>query len=179
MSHPEFIKHEELFSVAPLKSFRHTQGVSFDILPMEFLPAFASVDRVLHQSGAVSPGPVGEVARPWYMHPYQEDHLLVMHGRRTVELYTRQHGRIETLEVSAERVLLNGKVFFDGAGFVIWRTGVFHRIKSDEVLGSASLNFAVRHPGFDIMTNFNIYDLDPATGKFQTLRKGHLDQFGH
>lgn len=38
------------------------------------------------------------------------------------------------------------------------------------------MNFAVHYEGFDIKTNFNIYDLDTETGKFEIIRAGHLDQ---
>jgi len=56
------------------------------------------------------------------------------------------------------------------------KIGVFHRIKSDEKLGSASLNVAVRDEGFDVATNFSIYELDSANGSFKVLREGWLDQ---
>jgi hypothetical protein len=52
---------------------------------------------------------------------------------------------------------------------------VFHRIVS-RALGSASLNLATHHEGFDLNTNFNVYDLDPRTGHFQCIREGRLDQ---
>ncbi len=57
-----------------------------------------------------------------------------------------------------------------------WPTAVFHRIESDPVAGSASLNFAVRHSGYDVLTNFNIYDLDPEAGSCRVIREGRLDQ---
>jgi hypothetical protein len=53
---------------------------------------------------------------------------------------------------------------------------VFHRIESDPVTGSASLNFAARLEGYDVLMNFNIYDLDPRTGEFIVIREGRLDQ---
>jgi hypothetical protein len=59
---------------------------------------------------------------------------------------------------------------------LVWPRGVFHRIRSDEKSGSASLNFAVRYEGFDIRTNFNIYDLNPADGEYWMIRAGYLDQ---
>jgi len=34
----------------------------------------------------------------------------------------------------------------------------------------------VRHEGFDIATNFSIYELDTASGSFTVLREGWLDQ---
>ena len=65
---------------------------------------------------------------------------------------------------------------YDGAAMLVWPRGVFHRIRSDQQTGSASLNFRRRYEGFDIDTNFNIYDLDPSTGEYRTLRAGYLDQ---
>ena len=59
---------------------------------------------------------------------------------------------------------------------LVWPCGVFHRIQSDKQTGSASLNFGVRYDGFDIRTNFDIYDLDPATGEHRMIRAGYLDQ---
>jgi hypothetical protein len=59
---------------------------------------------------------------------------------------------------------------------LVWPCCVFHRIRSDEKTGSASLNFAVRYEGFDVKTNFNVYDLDPADGEYRTIRAGYLDQ---
>jgi hypothetical protein len=38
------------------------------------------------------------------------------------------------------------------------------------------VNLAVHYEGFDIRTNFNIYDVDVATGKFHVIRKGDEDQ---
>jgi len=53
---------------------------------------------------------------------------------------------------------------------------VFHRIRSDAETGSHSVSLATHHPGFDIETNFSIYDLDVETGEFHVLRKGSKDQ---
>jgi hypothetical protein len=54
---------------------------------------------------------------------------------------------------------------------------VFHRVVSGK-LGSASLNLATHHEGFDINTNFNVYDLNTETGRFECVRAGHFDQGG-
>ncbi len=75
-----------LYSIIRLRVLRKTEGVDFDIVPILQLKTVAAVDRVIHRSGALSPGSTAGVARPWYMHQNQEDHLLVMHGARTVEL---------------------------------------------------------------------------------------------
>ncbi len=164
-----------LYRVIALQPFRKTEGVAFDIVPMEYLPALHGIDRVIHQRGAISPGAVAGVAHPWYMHTHQEDNLLVLGGRRTVELYTRERGRVETLVVEPERITSAGKTICDRPALLMWPRRVFHRITSGEA-GSVSLNFAVRDPDCDMKTNFNIYDLDTAKGTFKLVREGYLDQ---
>jgi hypothetical protein len=165
-----------LYRIIPLQVLRKTPGVSFDLVPTEALPRIDGIDRVLHDGGAVSPGPVGEVDRPWYMHPCQDDNLVILHGVRFVEIYTKEHGRIESFDVTPHQIRQAGKVVHDGAAMLVWPRGVFHRIRSDAKVGSASLNFAVRYEGFDIHTNFNIYDLNPANGDYRMIRAGYLDQ---
>jgi hypothetical protein len=164
-----------LYKIIPLKLFRKTPGVSFDILPKEIVPKVDAVDRVIHTKSAVSPGPVGNVAEPWYMHPHQDDNLMVLQGIRHVEIYTGAHGRIESFVVTPDQIMQDGVAIYDGAALLVWPRGVFHRIKSGEE-GSASVNLATHYEGIDMHTNFNIYDLDIETGKFKVIREGHLDQ---
>ena len=166
---------EGFWKVIKLAPFRRTPGVYFDIIPMEFLPRIDGIDRVVHEHSAVSPGPVGEVAQTWYYHPFQEDNLLVLRGQRTAEIYSLEHKRVETFVVTPDKVTHNSEVIYEGPCMLVWPTKVFHRITSGEQ-GSVSLNFAVRYPGFDINTNFSIYDLDTATGAFTLLRPGKVDQ---
>lgn len=163
------------YRIIELKAFRRTEGVSFDIVPMEFMPHIEGIDRVVHKRFAISPGPVAGVDRPWYMHPYQEDNLLVLHGSRSVDIFTMKHRRIESFVVEPERILHNGELVYEGPAMLVWPTGVFHRITTGEE-GSASLNFAIRNPGFNVKTNFNVYDLDMERGKTTLLRAGYLDQ---
>jgi len=170
-------RDEGFFEVLSLGVLRRTPGVSFDYVPVDFFPRIDAIDRVIHKSGAISPGPVGEVLRPWYMHPAQEDNLLVLHGRRTVELYHRDHG-ISVFEVTADEIIHDGQLLYDGPVLLKWERNVFHRIHSDDEIGSASLNFAIRYSGFDLDTNFSIYDLDMVAGTYREIRAGHLDQPG-
>jgi hypothetical protein len=164
-----------LYRIIALKPFRRTEGVTFDLLPMDFLPVISGIDRVLHRHGAISPGAIAGVERPWYMHPQQEDNLLVLQGRRTVDIYTREHGRVETFVVEPERVSHNGRTVCDFPAMLVWPRRVFHRIASGSD-GSISLNFAARDRDCDMKTNFNIFDLDTETGAHTIVREGHLDQ---
>ena len=176
MSQTDIFKEVEgLYKIIPLKLFRKTEGVSFDILPKEIVPKVDAVDRVIHTKDAVSPGPVDDVAEPWYMHPYQDDNLMVLQGVRHVDIYTHTHGKIESFVLTPDTIMQNGQTVYDGAALLVWPRGVFHRIKSSEV-GSASVNLATHYEGLDMRTNFNIYDLDIETGKFRVIREGHLDQ---
>jgi hypothetical protein len=164
------------YKVVALQPFRKTEGVSFDILPKNLVPKVDAVDRVIHRNRAVSPGPVGDIREPWYMHPHQDDNLMVLMGVRLVEIYTKAHGTVESFVVTPERIEHNNRLLYDGPGLLVWPRGVFHRIKSGEN-GSASINLATHYAGIDMRTNFNIYDLDTATGKFRVVREGHLDQY--
>lgn len=164
------------YKVIALKPFRRTAGVTFDILPKSLVPKIDAVDRVIHKSSAVSPGPVGNVVEPWYMHPHQNDNLIVLQGARHVEIYTREHGKIESFVITPDRIDHNNKLLYEGPGLLVWPRKVFHRIKSGSE-GSASINLATHYDGIDMKTNFNIYDLDIKTGKFRVIREGHLDQF--
>jgi hypothetical protein len=173
----DFIVAEEegFWRVIKLLPFRRTPGVYFDIVPMALLPRVDGIDRVVHDHSAISPGPVGEVMRTWYYHPFQEDNLLVLHGQRTVEIYNLEYGRVEIFVVTPDKVSHNNEIIYEGPCMLVWPTKVFHRITSGDQ-GSISLNFAVRYPGFDFNTNFNIYNLDTATGTFTLLRIGKVDQ---
>jgi hypothetical protein len=100
----------------------------------------------------------------------------VLQGKRYVDIYTAHHGTIERFEVTPHHVTKNGVMLYQGEAVLVWPRGVFHRIESDADTGSASINLATHYDGFDIKTNFNIYALDDATGRFHVIRKGHLDQ---
>jgi hypothetical protein len=165
-----------LFTVTTLRTYRRTAGVLFDAVPLARLPSIQAIDRVLHDRGALSPGSAAGVERPWYMHNGQEDNLVVLAGFRDVELF--RDGRWIRFRITPERIEKEGALLSDRAVMLSWPTHVFHRIISSPEKGSASINLAVRHPWFDLRTEFNLYDLDPATGVSRLVRKGYLDQSG-
>ena len=177
MSHDVILRQDEgFFKITALAPYRKTAGVIFDAVPIGGLPEIQAVDRVLHDQGAYSPGTVGDVERPWYMHDGQEDNLVVLAGFRDIDLF--KDGRRARFRLTPHRLEMDGTPLFDRPVMVSWSTGVFHRIASSREKGSASINLAVRHPWFDIRTNFSIYDLNVETGESRIIREGHLDQFG-
>jgi len=165
---------EGFYTIIPLIPFRKTPGVSFDILPKRLVPKTDSIDRVLHESSAQSPGPVGNCERPWYMHPSQADNLMVLQGVRHVDIYTKEHG-LAHFDVYPDRLEKDGKIYCAESCMLLWPCGVFHRIVSG-AQGSASVNFATHFPHWDVKTNFNIYSLDTDTGAFELIRSGYEDQ---
>lgn len=172
--HTVFKEIAGFYRIIPLKPMRRTPGVFFDNVPMEFLPRVDAIDRVIHENSAVSPGPIGDVSRPWYMHPHQDDNLIVLYGERHVDIFHAEHGA-EHFTVTPDRILCRDEVLYDGPAMLVWPRYVFHRIVSGPD-GSASLNFAVHYDGLDMRTNFNIYDLEVETGKNTVLREGFRDQ---
>lgn len=166
---------KDFYKVIKLKEFRRTKGVAFDIMVKSMIPKIDAIDRVIHDKSAISPGTVGAVKEAWYMHPHQEDNLFVLYGKRNVELYMPEHGKIERFVITPDYIEHNGERILEGGGLITWSTDVFHRITSGEN-GSASINLATHLPGFDIKTNFNIYDVDIKTGKYKLLREGYKDQ---
>ena len=45
------------------------------------------IDKVIHGPNSISPGPIENVKRPWYMHTHQDDNLMVLLGTRFVDIY--------------------------------------------------------------------------------------------
>jgi len=177
MSQSEYVIDEipGLYKIIALHPLRRTKKVSFDVMPQDTIPKVDSIDRVIHEAGAFSPGSLGGVERPWYMHPYQDDNLLVLFGTRIVDLYSETHGKVVTFELTPDSIKMNGELVFEGPAILVWPCFVYHRVISGDE-GSASVNLATHYAGFNLDTNFNIYDLDQETGISKVLRKGVEDQ---
>lgn len=166
----------KLCTIIPLQALRKTVGVTFDTIPTELLLETSGGERVLHRKGAQSPGAVGDIERPWYCHKCQDDNLMVLWGDRRIDLYHPSCNRIFTFTVSVDSILCDGELLYNGGAILRWKAGVFHRIVSSPVHGSASINFAKRYDGFDIRHEFDIYELDSSSGEFGVIRDGYLDQ---
>ncbi len=165
-------KIEGLFHIIPFEKLRKTNLVEFDAIP--FFSDYNGLDVVNHEPGAKSPGQVGGEGNHWYMHPFQEDNLITLAGNRYVELYSKQHWRVEKFEISNKCIKWNGEIVLDGPGILGWPCGVFHRNYSPN--GSTSMNLAIRNEGFDVDTEFNIYNVDIESGEYSVARIWKLDQ---
>ena len=164
-----------MYRLFPLRSLRQTAGVVFDEIVPSDIPKISGIDRVIHGPNGISPGPIGPVKRPWYMHPYQDDNLIVLQGTRYVDIFCPDTMVKSSFIVTPEKVYKNNKLYYNAPAMLVWPAGIFHRIISGSD-GSISVNLATRRPGFDLKNNFNIYDLDTDTGEFEVIRDGSLDQ---
>ena len=80
-----------MYRIIPLRVLRRTTGVMFDEMVPSDIPKIHGIDRVIHGPNSISPGPVEDspipVKRPWYMHPGQDDNLLVLQGTRYIDIF--------------------------------------------------------------------------------------------
>lgn len=168
-----------MYRIIPLRMLRRTPGVKFDEMVPSDIPKISGIDRVIHGPNSISPGPIEDspipVKRPWYMHPGQDDNLLVLQGTRYIDIYCPEKKQKASFIVSPDKIYKNDKLYYDGPAMVVWPSGIFHRIISG-IEGSISVNFAVRNEKFSLQNNFNIYNLDTETGKYEIIKEGHEDQ---
>ena len=164
-----------MYRILPLRTLRRTAGVLFDEVSKSDIPKIDGIDRVIHSANGISPGPVGNIMRPWYMHKHQDDNLIVLQGERFIDIYCPNKKEKASFVITPEKVYKNGKLYCSQPAMVVWPAGIFHRIISGSN-GSISLNFATRHDSFSLEDNFHIYSLDTDSGSFQVIRDGKLDQ---
>ena len=164
-----------LYRLIPLRILRRTSGVSFDEIVPSDIPRIHGIDRVIHLANSISPGPIADVKRPWYMHTNQDDNLLVLQGTRYIDIYNPKDKQSASFIITPDKVYKNEKLYYNGPAMVVWPAGIFHRIISGSE-GSISVNFASRNYGFNLKDNFNIYDLNQNTGEYKLLKQGIDDQ---
>lgn len=158
---------------------RRTSGVIFDEMVPSDIPTIDGIDKVIHGPNSISPGPVEDSTppckRPWYMHPGQDDNLLVLQGTRYVDIYCPKRKEKASFIVTPDKIYKNDKLYYDGSAMIVWPAGIFHRIISGDE-GSISINLSTRNANFDIDTNFNIYDLNTYSGEYHIIKDGSEDQ---
>lgn len=168
-----------MYRIIPLRVLRRTAGVKFDEMVPSDIPKIDGIDRVIHGPNSISPGPVDDctpaVTRPWYMHPAQDDNLMVLQGTRYVDIFNPKNKEQASFIITPDKIYKNDKLYLDGPAMVVWPAGIFHRIISGDE-GSISVNFSTRIKGFDLKDNFNIYNLCRTTGTYTLLKDGIEDQ---
>ena len=168
-----------MYRLIPLRILRRTTGVKFDEIVPSDIPIIDGIDRVIHGANSISPGSIEEgdtpVKRPWYMHPGQDDNLMVLQGTRYVDIFDPKTLIKSSFVITPDKVYKNDKLYYDGPAMIVWPAGIFHRIISGEE-GSISINFATRTKKFDLKDNFNIYSLNTKTGEHTLLKNGVDDQ---
>lgn len=168
-----------MYRLIPMRVIRHTSGAKFDEMIPSDIPFIHGINRVIHAPNSISPEPVEDctqpVNRPWYMHPGQDDNLIVVQGTRYVDIYDPKIRKKESFIVTPDKIYKNNKLYYDGPVMVVWPAGIYHRnISGDE--GSISINFSTRTNQFDFKTNFNVYDLCIMSGRFNLIKDGEDDQ---
>ena len=168
-----------MYRLIPLRILRRTSGVKFDEMVPSDIPKIHGIDKVVHGPNSISPGPIEDCTppckRPWYMHPGQDDNLMVLQGTRYIDIFCPTQKKKESFIVTPDKIYKNDKLYYDGPAMVVWPAGIFHRIISGED-GSISINFATRTSQFNIDDNFNIYNLNTCTGHYQLIKEGVEDQ---
>jgi hypothetical protein len=167
------------YRLIPLRILRRTAGVKFDEMVPSDIPKIHGIDRVIHGPNSISPGPVEDATpptkRPWYMHPGQDDNLMVLQGTRYVDIFDPVTKVKSSFVITPEKVYKNDKLYYDGPAMIVWPAGIFHRIISGDE-GSISINFSTRTNKFNLDDNFNIYNLNTYTGNYTLLKEGVDDQ---
>ena len=164
-----------LYRLIPLRVLRRTTGVKFDEMVPSDIPKIDGIDRVIHGPNSISPGPIDNIKRPWYMHKGQDDNLMVLQGERYIDVYEPKSKNSASFIVTPEKVYKNDKLYYDGPAMIVWPAGVYHRIISGEE-GSISVNFSTRTKDFNLEDNFNIYGLNKYSGESILLKDGSDDQ---
>ena len=127
-----------LYRIIPLRILRRTTGVKFDEMVPSDIPKIDGVDRVIHGANSISPGPVNNINRPWYMHTGQDDNLMVLQGTRYVDIFEPKSKQKASFIITPEKVFKNDKLYYDGPAMIVWPSGIFHRIISGDE-GSISI----------------------------------------
>ena len=168
-----------LYRLIPLRVLRRTSGVKFDEIVPSDLPMISGIDRVIHKPNSISPGPLEDVVppvkRPWYMHPGQDDNLMVLQGTRYIDVFNPNTKEKASFIISPDKVYKNDKLYYDGPAMIVWPAGIFHRIISGDE-GSISINISTRNNNFNLNDNFNIYDLNVYSGEYRIIKDGSEDQ---
>jgi hypothetical protein len=132
-----------MYELISYEKFRDTTGVKFfDIT----IPTSNVRDLVIHTGPAISPPDTASGDWQFYLHPHQEDNLLVVSGSRTFYLVNFDwEYPFQIVNLDTER------------GILQIPRGTFHRSVSSPQ-GSIVVNQAVRDPQGTVKSEFVVYD---------------------
>jgi hypothetical protein len=164
-----------MYRILPLRILQRTNGVQLDEVVPSDIPKMNGIDRMIHGPNSLSPGSIKNCKRPWYMHKYQDDHLLVVQGTRYVDIYCPETRVKSMFIITPNKIYKNHKLYVDSPAIIVWPAGIFHRMISGKE-GSISINFATRKPEYDIRDSLNMYHLDTTTGEYFLLKRDSIDQ---
>jgi len=159
-----------MYRLIPLRMLCRTPGVILDEMVPSDIPKIDSIDKVIHASNSISPGSVEDAVPTWYMHPGQDDNLIVLQGDRYIDIYCPKRKEKTSFIVTPDKVYKNDKLYYDGSAMVVWPAGIFHRIISGEK-GSISINFSTCANKFNLDDNLNTY-----SGTYTLIKDGIEDQ---
>ena len=120
------------------------------------IPKISGIDRVIHGPNSISPGPIEDISvpikRPWYMHPGQDDNLLVLQGTRYIDIFDPKTITKASFIVTPDKVYKNDKLYYNGPAMVVWPVGIFHRIIKEGHEDQPDLTY--KYPSEEIKTLF-------------------------
>ncbi len=165
-----------MYRLIPLRALRKTTGIKIDEISSSDFPIIDGINKIVHSPNSISPGPLKNVTRPWYRHRGQNDNLLLLHGKRYIDLYDSKLDKKISLIITPDKIYNNDELLYDGPAIINWSSGTFHRIASGND-GSISINLVTRKKNFNYIEDINIYDLDTETGIFKCISDGYIDKW--
>jgi len=103
-----------MYRLIPLRQLRKTPNVLFDEIVPSDIPKISGIDRVIHGPNGISPGPIDNVERPWYMHTGQDDNLMVLQGSRYVDIFEPKTKNKASFVITPDKIYKNEKLYYDG-----------------------------------------------------------------
>ena len=154
MTRQTLVFHEvpNLYRIIPLHVLRKTPGVSFDLVPTDVLPRMTASTASCMTATPFRPGRLATSIAPGICTLAKTTIFVILHGVRFIEIYIREHSRIESFEATPHQIRQDGQIVYDGPAMLVWPRRMLHRIRSDANVGSSSVKKTVAYEDFDVRT---------------------------
>lgn len=126
------------------------------------------INRIISKPNSILPESTGNYKRPWYMHKYRDNHLMVLQGTEYLDIYCPEKALKTTFIITPNKIYKNCKLYFDGPAMIVQPSGIFYRIINGKE-GSISLNFTMYHKSkYNNIKDESgaIYNIDLSTGDY-------------